>query len=77
MRKIILTLGRKKGVLGVAGVHGVQEWKPGGGWFEREPTGGEPLNSVCHDLTRLCSAASASETLCKRGGSLQLGLLRA
>jgi hypothetical protein len=30
MRKIILTLRPKNGVQGVAGVHGVQEWKGGG-----------------------------------------------
>ena len=29
-------------------------------------TGGGPLNSVCHDLTRLCSVASASETCVSR-----------
>jgi hypothetical protein len=29
-------------------------------------TGGEPLNRVCHDLTRLCSVASASETCVSR-----------
>lgn len=46
MINVILSLRRETGVQGVAGVNGVQEWKPGGDWFERVPVVGSRFTSV-------------------------------